>query len=515
MIARLVRFTTILSLVIFAWSVGASADVVVRKNIDLLTPDELAAYEHAIQILKDRSFGKLADRSDANPFDKSGYLWQAWVHNCFVIWQPTNGARPPHSMNCDSVIQPPPPGFDAISPGACEHHKNLFLLWHRAQFYYFEKILQATDPDGTVTDGRSKTGPSTRNVGVPFWNWTGKLTGKRYSSRLEDPNSPLFNKDRNQDAPTGAEKETLDQITSAKAIAALVYNPDWRVFGGYPQESSTGGGGEFEYQHHDLMHTEYFGKPMSSTSTAALDPGFFSFHAYIDLLLQFWIEQHGTQAINSLKTFLRATQPDGITPPLGYSQGASQPSMGQLEIYLDPAKLGYRYEVTDQDKLPPPQAVDAALASAEGSPAVFAATPKSRYARLSGSGFFEPSAGPPTMTAEITLPVPASVTETRAVFMRPHDAPDVNFKIDFYLHPATIKLDLTQKVDREKYIVVALGHLGRGDDSQHHDKPLFVDLTRPLKDLATTGHRGESWTLTAIVSGQPQLQTFGTLSLAP
>jgi len=32
-------------------------------------------------------------------------------------------------------------------PGMCEHGKDLFLPWHRAEFYYFEKILQGADPD--------------------------------------------------------------------------------------------------------------------------------------------------------------------------------------------------------------------------------------------------------------------------------------------------------------------------------------------------------------------------------
>jgi len=72
---------TILVAIVVALAGGASAQVPQRKNIDLLTAPELAAYEHAIQILK--------DRSAANPYDRTGYLWQAWVHNCPFIWQPS------------------------------------------------------------------------------------------------------------------------------------------------------------------------------------------------------------------------------------------------------------------------------------------------------------------------------------------------------------------------------------------------------------------------------------------
>ncbi len=90
--------------------------------------------------------------------------------------------------------------------------------------------------------------------------------------------------------------------------------------------------------------------------------------------------------------------------------------------------------------------------------------------------------------------------------------------VDFYLHPADVNLDFTKKTDREKYIVAAMSHLGSRDDSPHGghpQKPLYADLTTPLKDLAATGHGGETWTLTAVVSGQAPSPTFGTLSLVP
>jgi tyrosinase len=497
-----------IALAMLIWSaIGAGAQVHLRKNIDLLNPTELSAYEHAIQILK--------DRSAANAFDQTGYLWQAWVHNCAVIWQPVSGVGS-HSVQCDNPAAQPPPGFIAVHPGMCEHHKDLFLIWHRAEFYYFEKILQASDPDGRVKDSRGITGPSTRDVTVPFWNWTRKPSGIRYAKALENKNSPLYDEDRISDAVSP--DEHLEQVTSALAVAALVYDPDWKNFGGYPQEAPIGGGGLFENQHHDQMHDRYFGGKMRSTSTAALDPGFFSFHAYIDLLLQFWIEKNGVAGITSLNHFLRATQPGSVTPAPGYVQGAGLPSMGQLGIYLDPAKLGYRYEVTDADRLPTPEAVAAALASPGGARARFAETSRSPFARLAGDGLFDPGRGPPTMIADIAVPVPSGAGQVQAVFQRPHDARDDSFSVDFFLHPEAVKLDLGQPSDRAKYIVRTLGRLGSSSMSVHNaqdaDKPLFVDLTTPLRDLADTGHAGETWTLTAVVSGQPPSPAFGTLALA-
>jgi tyrosinase len=509
-----IRLAVILSVLIIITVPGAATpQAPQRKNIDLLTPAELAAYEHAIQILKDRSV--------ANPHDKTGYLWQAWIHNCPFIWQPPSGVGTTgsHGDDCDFAGFPPEPGLVAAHPGVCEHGKDLFLVWHRAEFYYFEQILRTADPDGTVTDSRGVTGPSTRDVAVPFWNWTRPSTGNRYPKAFEVTTSPLYHINRNHDALTDLEKVKLQKVTNPLAVAALVYDPDWENFGGYPQEAPVGGDGRFESEHHNTMHSLYVGGDMGNSSRAALDPVFFSFHAYIDLVFQFWLDEHGIQSVTSLNHFLRAAQPSSVTPPPGHVQGAGLPSMGQTSIYLDLANLGYRYEVTAEDRLPRPEAVTAALAAPSGAPAPFAATEKSRHARLSGDGLFDPRAGPATMTSKVAVRIPNDVGKTRAAFRRPHDAPDVSFTVDFYLHPADVDLDLAKKADREKYIVVTLARLGRGSASAHGghgpDKPLYADLTGPLKDLAATGHGGETWSLTAVVSGQAPSPTFGTLSLVP
>ena len=119
--------STILFVVILLNFVGAEAAVLKRKNIDDLTVPELEAYEHAIQILM--------DRSAKDPYDKTGYTWQAWVHNCPFIWRPRNPTSSRfNGQNCDRIWRRPGPGYDESHPGVCEHGKDLFLPWHRAQF---------------------------------------------------------------------------------------------------------------------------------------------------------------------------------------------------------------------------------------------------------------------------------------------------------------------------------------------------------------------------------------------
>ena len=48
-----------------------------RKNIDTLTDAELAAYTHAVDMLKKKSAKYI--------YDRTGFLWQAWVHNCTSV----------------------------------------------------------------------------------------------------------------------------------------------------------------------------------------------------------------------------------------------------------------------------------------------------------------------------------------------------------------------------------------------------------------------------------------------
>lgn len=193
--------------------------------------------------------------------------------------------------------------------------------------------------------------------------------------------------------------------------------------------------------------------------------------------------------------------------------------MGQADIYFDPAGLGYGYDVTEADRLPRPEEVVALVTSADGSPIRFGSSPKSRHARLSGDGLHDPLMAEPTWITSVVVNVPAESSEAQVAFSRPHGSPDVSFTIDLYLHPADLSFDPKDQASRAKYIVVALGYWGSSESSVHGehspDKPLFADLTDTLADLAATGHGGETWTLTAVVSGQLPSPEFGTLSLVP
>jgi tyrosinase len=83
----------------------------VRKNIDSLTPQELANYEHAIS--------KLLEISTNDPESIDGYTYFEQLHDGDL--------------------------------GPCEHKNDTFMPWHRAHLFLFEEALRRSDPPRTET----------------------------------------------------------------------------------------------------------------------------------------------------------------------------------------------------------------------------------------------------------------------------------------------------------------------------------------------------------------------------
>jgi hypothetical protein len=113
----------------------------VRRNIDDLSSDELANYQHALK--------KLQEISQSDPESVDGYTYLEQMHD---------GDK-----------------------GPCEHANDTFMPWHRGHLYLFEGALRRSDP------------PRTENVTVPYWDWSGLPSGERYPKAFEDSSSILFN----------------------------------------------------------------------------------------------------------------------------------------------------------------------------------------------------------------------------------------------------------------------------------------------------------------------------------
>jgi tyrosinase len=107
----------------------------VRKNANSLTPAEVAelseAFEAAYQLGDDRGFG-----------------FYAGIHGLPL-------------------------------PTYCEHGTALFLPWHRAYLYFFERAL-------TDALGRAR-GDETASVNLPWWDWSSNVAHFKASPLRSNP----------------------------------------------------------------------------------------------------------------------------------------------------------------------------------------------------------------------------------------------------------------------------------------------------------------------------------------
>ena len=247
-----------LSLPTFLASSPALAAAPLRKNIDSLSATELDNYKHALDIV--------IQRGKTNPADKTGYAWQAALHNDFERVRPDG------------------------SEGACEHRSELFFPWHRAHLAGFENILRASDPARTA------------NVTIPYWDWTTPASGVRFPKAFEDTSSPLFHSGRYL---TVTPETPRIQWDANEIKTKMVQETDWNLFAGAPFNANGTGGsfGWVEDGPHNTTHGD-IGPTMGFPPTASRDPIYWSFHAYIDLIWARWQRVHTT-----------ATHPQPFTTP--------------------------------------------------------------------------------------------------------------------------------------------------------------------------------------------------------
>ena len=216
-----------------------------RKDVNALSPEELQTYIHALDVLK--------QRSKVDPEDPTGYDYQARIHN-------------------DQDV------------GPCEHGNDLFFPWHRCHLYHFEQLLKAADP------------PHTLNVTIPYWDWSRPdPNGGRYPRAFSLEGLSAFRSDDGPALPGNTLKIVTDPQT-------------WNEFAGWPKDTPEENYGAFELGPHNFMHGTYIGGLMGDPATAADDPIYWSFHAFIDLMWAEWQRRNPVQRITSLDAVLRGFQ---------------------------------------------------------------------------------------------------------------------------------------------------------------------------------------------------------------
>ena len=217
--------------------------VLVRKNIVNLTAQELADYRKAVREVMSLS-------------DNRGYAHFAGIHGWPQLY--------------------------------CWHHEKnfhdkralrLFLPWHRAYLYEFEKALQ-----DRVTD-----------VTIPYWDWRfTRNISKAFSDKTVDgkPN-PLYKFHMKFDAPNGqhidrdTERSPWDNgeglPTEAQVDEVLNIEDNDDHFDEFTDEIE---------EVHDQVHG-WVGGAMGVVPFAAYDPIFWSHHSFIDKLWWDWQKKSG------------------------------------------------------------------------------------------------------------------------------------------------------------------------------------------------------------------------------
>ena len=258
-----------------------------RKSIDALSADELENFMHAIKRLK--------ERSETDPSVPNSYAFYYNMHNA--------------------------------GPGlGCEHGSYRFLAWHRAMLFYFEEAMRAIDP------------PKTKDVTIPYWNWTLPPSGRRYPVAFENDADGLRTK-YGRTFPTDLIQTLFDEDRTTDAASALytwsyingvARGGDYETFAGHDR-----GKGGLESPSHDTMHSRYVQGKMSADTTAAEDPIFWSFHTFIDLVW-WWRQQKVIEQPSCTDCGLRGmpgTTAGGIPGPTTIAQ-----------VIKCEEQLGYSYE---------------------------------------------------------------------------------------------------------------------------------------------------------------------------
>ncbi|GAA2631718.1 tyrosinase family protein [Paractinoplanes durhamensis] len=291
---------------------------------------------HPITFAYALAVGEMQRRSEADPGDPTGWLYQSSVH----------------SMNL------PPTEPPDVWRHQCQHTSWNFLPWHRMYLYWFEEIARSIIEASAEIDRGTKS-----TWALPYWNYdrrgvTNTLPPPFRAKFLRDgrPN-PLFVDERNKapgrdlnngDGMRDGRQGPISVTTARFALPATVF-AGLGSFGGprtgwhHMFENGIRTSGLLEATPHGSVHTEVGGADglMSAFDTAALDPIFWLHHANIDRLWSVWLAQDQPPRANP-------TEAAWLTMESHFHDRTGADLKQRTEKVLDEvADLGYRYaEVT-------------------------------------------------------------------------------------------------------------------------------------------------------------------------
>lgn len=215
-------------------------------------------------------------------------------------------------------------------PMYCQHGTLLFLPWHRAYLYFFERAL---------TDAlRRARGDTTSAVALPWWDWTSRaahINGipSGYQPLASGAANPLAN------GPVTLSQSDLD-LVRANLPGAISDGPEPVTLrdpddpSQLPRPSTVNralasttftGFSQLLESIHNGVHV-WVGGAMSAVPIAAYDPVFWAHHSMIDRLWYLW-----------------QISPQGKNPPAALLDQALAPWPMTVRQTLSISTLGYAY----------------------------------------------------------------------------------------------------------------------------------------------------------------------------
>jgi tyrosinase len=190
-------------------------------------------------------------------------------------------------------------------PAYCTHNSPLFLSWHRAYLYFFEKALQDVVP----------------GVTLPWWDWTlGEIPPAYARRRVARRVNPLYD---SPIQPSGRRRPDEDRTWRQPAAAGELPTPD-----GLEAMLREGDFTTFQTELEDAhggVHI-WVGGTMGNIAVAAYDPIFWAHHCMIDRCWYLWQLRHHRGG-----------------PPENLLDVALPPFPMTVRDTLDVSRLGYDY----------------------------------------------------------------------------------------------------------------------------------------------------------------------------
>lgn len=213
-------------------------------------------------------------------------------------------------------------GWHGVPFEWCWHHHPLFLPWHRAYLYFFERSLRDQVPDAALV----------------WWDWTTGALPAVYDVEQDDAGNanPLFSADVDPLAlQQGLEgSEPIEVAPRTLRQPGSPGSPDLPTADEVEDVLATTSFLDFSAQAEDLhnrVHVWTGGQEghMSQIAFAAFDPVFWAHHAMIDRIWRLWQLRHPHAG-----------------PPAALLRRALPPFPMTVEQTLDTNALGYDYAAT-------------------------------------------------------------------------------------------------------------------------------------------------------------------------